>query len=67
METKEQFAEIMAKLGKLVILEDINNRLGEMEKELVSIKTKTDELETANAFASEQIEALKEEKVNKAD
>lgn len=65
--TQLQFTQIMERLVKLDMLDDINNRLANMETELVTMRDKITNLEDASEFASANIEALKVEKLDKSE
>ena len=65
MATAQQVADIFKRLDKLDILDTINKRLIDFEKELTSVKVKVGDLEKANNFSSAQIETLEQKKADK--
>ena len=66
MATQQQFAEIMKKLEKLDVLDDIIKRLVDIENNQTIMKTKISDLEAADSFASVRIDALQKDKVEKS-
>ena len=66
MATPKQLDEIFKRLQKLDILDSINDRLINFEKELTEVKSKVADLEQSNNFLSSRIANLESQKCDKS-